>query len=86
MVSLIIEHEWKEKHKDEAFKVVGSIIDMEKNRKLPEGFKLISVQILANKDRAICNWEAPSRDALLSLVKQVNPPTKYEVYEAQKIF
>ena len=39
----------------EAFKVVGSIIDMEKNKKLPEGFKLISVQVLANKDRAIAS-------------------------------
>ena len=55
MVNLIIEHEWKEKHKDEAFKVVGSIIDMEKNKKLPEGFKLISVQVLANMDRAIAS-------------------------------
>ena len=86
MANLIIEHEWKEKNKDAAFKVVGSIIDMQKNSKLPAGFKLISVQVLGDKNRAICNWEAPSRDALLSLVKQVNPPTKYEVYEAQKIF
>lgn len=86
MVNLIVEHVWKDKNKDEAFKVVGSIIEMEKGGKLPEGYKLQSVQVLGSENKAICNWEAPSRNDLLALVKQVNPPTKYSVYEAQKIF
>lgn len=86
MVNLIVEHVWKDKNKDEAFKVVGSIVEMEKDGKLPEGFKLLTVQVIGAENKAICNWEAPSRNDLLSLVKKVNPPTKYSVYDAQKIF
>lgn len=86
MVNLLVEHEWKEKNKDEVFKVVGNIIDMQKNNKLPEGYKLLSVQVIGSENRAVCNWEAPGKNELLSLVKQVNPPTKFAVHEAQKIF
>ncbi|MFG1518920.1 MAG: hypothetical protein AAE977_00385 [Thermoplasmataceae archaeon] len=86
MVNLLVEHRWKDKNKDEAFKVVGSIIEMQKNSKMPEGFKLLSVQVVGSENMAICNYEAPSKEALESLVKKVNPPTKYQVFEAQKIF
>jgi len=86
MVNVIVEHEWEDSKKDEAFKVVGNIVNMQKENKLPEGFKLLSVQVIASKNKAICSWEAPGADSLLSLVKQVNPPTRYEVNEAQKIF
>ncbi len=86
MVNVIVEHEWEDSNKEEAFKVVGNIVNMQKESKLPEGFKLLSVQVISSKNRAICSWEAPNTDSLLSLVKQVNPPTKYDVMEAQKIF
>ncbi len=86
MTNLIVEHEWKEKNKEEAFKVVGSIVEMAKNSKLPAGFKLQSIQVLGSENKAICNWEAPSKNDMIGLLKQVNPPTKHTVFEAQKLF
>ena len=85
MVNLIVEHRWKEKNQEAAFKVVGSIVDMAKNGKLPQGFSLKSINVIGSERMAICNWEAPSLNDLKGLVEQVNPPTKYEIFEAQKL-
>ena len=85
LVNLIVEHRWKEKNQEEAFKVVGSIVDMAKNGKLPQGFSLKSINVIGSERMAICNWEAPSLADLKGLVAKVNPPTKYEVFEAQKL-
>ncbi|KAA8922678.1 hypothetical protein [Thermoplasma sp.] len=85
MVSLIVEHRWKEKNQDEAFKVVGSIIDMQKNGKLPAGFTLKSVNVIGNERMAICEWEAPSLEDFRSLMEKVNPPTKHEIFATQKL-
>ncbi|MEM0157520.1 MAG: hypothetical protein QXN26_05605 [Thermoplasmataceae archaeon] len=85
MVNLIVEHRWKEKNQEAAFKVVGSIVDMAKNGKLPQGFSLKSINVIGSERMAICNWEAPSLSDLKGLVAQVNPPTKYEIFEAQKL-
>lgn len=86
MTNLVVEHRWKAKEKDEVVKVVGGIVDMAKNGKLPEGFKLNSIQLVGSEDMAICNWEAPSKDAMIGLLDKVNPPTKHKVFEADKIF
>ncbi len=86
MTNVIVEHRWKPKEKDEVIKVVGGIVDMAKNGKLPEGFKLNSIQLIGSEDMAICNWEAPSSTAMHDLLNKVNPPTKHKVYEADKIF
>ncbi len=85
MVNLIVEHRWKEKNQEAAFKVVGSIVDMAKNGKLPQGFSLKSINVIGSERMAICNWEAPGLNDLKGLVAQVNPPTKYEIFEAQKL-
>ncbi|MCL4331180.1 MAG: hypothetical protein M1304_02780 [Candidatus Thermoplasmatota archaeon] len=85
MVNLIVEHRWKEKNQEAAFKVVGSIVEMAKNGKLPQGFSLKSINVIGSERMAICNWEAPSLNDLKGLVEQVNPPTKYEIFEAQKL-
>ncbi|QRF75189.1 hypothetical protein Thermo_00683 [Thermoplasmatales archaeon] len=86
MANIIVEHRWKEHNKAEAFKVVGSIVDMAKNGKLPAGFTLKSINVIGQEDRAVCNWEAPSVGDMQNLLKSVNPPTKHEVYAADKIF
>lgn len=86
MTNIIVEHRWREHNKDEAFKVVGSIVDMAKNSKLPAGFTLQSINVIGEENRAVCNWEAPSANDMKELLKKVNPPTKHEVFEAQKIF
>lgn len=86
MTNVIVEHRWKPKEKDEVVKVVGGIVDMSKTGKLPEGFKLNSIQLVGSEDMAICNWEAPSAEAMRGLLEKVNPPTKHKVYEATKIF
>ncbi|CAC11311.1 hypothetical protein [Thermoplasma acidophilum] len=85
MVSLIVEHRWKGKNQDEAFKVVGSIIDMQKNGKLPAGFTLKSVNVIGDERMAICEWEAPSLEDFKSLMEKVNPPTKHEIFATQKL-
>ncbi|MEM0159007.1 MAG: hypothetical protein QXV22_05405 [Thermoplasmataceae archaeon] len=86
MANIIVEHRWKEKNKDEAFKVVGSIVDMAKNGKLPSGFSLKSINVIGSENRAVCNWDAPSVNDMKDLLAKVNPPTKHEVYEAMKVF
>lgn len=86
MVNLIVEHRWKDRDQEGAFKAVSGIVEMAKGNKLPAGYSLKSIQVIGNENMAICNWEAPSKDAMISLLKQVNPPTKHEVFEAQKLF
>ena len=86
MVNLIVEHRWKNRDKESAFKVVGEIVEMAKNGKLPEGYALQSIQVIGAENMALCNWEAPGKEEMKGLLKQVNPPTKHEVYEAQKSF
>ncbi len=86
MTELIIEHEWKSSDGDKVMQVVGGIIEMQKKGSLPAGFTLRSVQLLKGKNRAICNWEAPSASELSDLLGKVNPPTVHTVSEASKIF
>jgi hypothetical protein len=85
MVSLVVEHRWKEKNAQDAFKVVGSIIDMQKNGKLPSGFTLKSVNVVENERMAVCEWDAPSVDDFKGLLEKVNPPTKHEVYLSKRL-
>jgi len=86
MATLVVEHRWKKKNEKQAFEVVGTIIDMAKNGKLPEGYKLISINVLKDRGTALCNWEAPSAEAMRQLLEKVKPPTKHTVYDSQKIF
>ncbi len=85
MVNAIVEHKWEEASQEKVFNVVGNIVEMSKSGKLPEGFKLKSINVIGSQRRAICNWDAPSIADLEGLVKQVNPPTEFKVYEAMKI-
>jgi hypothetical protein len=85
MVSLIVEHRWKEKNEQDAFKVVGSIIDMQKNGKLPQGFSLKSVNVVEKEKMAVCSWDAPSLEDFKGLMEKVNPPTKHEIYVANRL-
>ncbi len=85
MATIIVEHTWNDQDKDELFKVVGSIVEMQQNGSLPEGFALKSIDVLNGENRAICHWQAPSRDAMSSLLGQVNPPSKHNVFETQKV-
>jgi hypothetical protein len=86
MTNVVVEHRWKAENQAEAFKVVGSIVDMAKKGALPAGFSLKAINVLAGENRAICNWEAPSASAMNDLLSKVNPPTEHRVIEAQRIF
>lgn len=86
MVNAIVEHKWNESDQTKVFEVVGNIVDMAKSGKLPSGFKLNYVNVVASERRAICGWDAPSAEGLRKLVDQVNPPTTHVVNEAMKIF
>jgi hypothetical protein len=85
MATVIVEHEWNAKDGEKVFKIVGSIVEMSKTGKLPKGFSLKSVDVIAGSPRAICRWEAPSAEALSGLLGQVNPPTTHRVVETQKV-
>ncbi|MCL5438346.1 MAG: hypothetical protein M1148_04020 [Candidatus Thermoplasmatota archaeon] len=85
MVNAIVEHRWKPEDEEKVFSVVGSIIEMSKSGKLPEGFKLGSVNVIGEERRAICNWEAPGVSELEGLVREVSPPTEFRVFEAKRI-
>jgi len=86
MAELIVQHTWKKENAEAAFAVVQSIVGMAQSGKLPPGYTLKSVNVVAGDNRAFCTWQAPSREALEGLVGQVNPPTEHAVYEVQKIF
>lgn len=85
MVEVIVEHEWKAEDSANVMKVVGSVIEMQKNGTLPQGFELKGVQLLKDKNRAICNWEAPSASSLSELVGKVNPPTVHVATETSRV-
>lgn len=86
MVNAIVEHKWKESDQENVFNAIGKIVEMARMNKLPEGFKLKSINIIGNQRRALCSWDAPSMDALKGLVSQINPPTSHEVLEAMSVF
>lgn len=85
MATIIVEHEWKNEDGEKVFKVVGSIVNMSKEGKLPEGFSLKSVDAMSGFPKAVCRWEAPSAEALSQLISQVNPPTTHKVTETMKV-
>lgn len=85
MTTVIVEHEWKKGDTDSVFKVVGSIVDMAKGGKLPQGFSLTSIDVIPDTSKAMCRWEAPSAEALSGLISQVNPPTVHRIKETQRI-
>ncbi len=86
MADLIVQHTWKQENADAAFAAVKSIVGMAQSGKLPPGYSLKSVNVVAGDHRAFCTWQAPNRQALEQLVGQVNPPTDHVVYEVQKVF
>ena len=85
MVNAIVEHEWREKDQEKVLSVVGSIVDMAKNGKLPKGFELNAISVIGEERRAICSWVCPSVDQLRGLLSQVNPPTKHTVKQVNRI-
>ncbi len=86
MAELIVQHTWKKENAEAAFAVVKNIVGMAQSGKLPAGYRLTSVNVVAGDNRAFCTWQAPSKRDLEALVGQVNPPTEHAVYEVQKIF
>lgn len=85
MVNAIVEHKWEEKDEEKIFNIVGSLVEMNKEKKFPEGFKLKSINVIGNERRAICNWDAPKVSDLQELVKSLSPPSDFKVFEAMKI-
>ena len=85
MTELIVQHTWKKENADAAFAAVKTIVGMAQSGKLPAGYTLASVKVVAGDNRALCSWRAPSKQALEELVGQVNPPTDHAVYEVQTI-
>lgn len=85
MANIIVEHEWKNEDTEQVFKVVGNIVEMSKNGQLPEGFSLKSVDVISGETKAVCRWEAPSKDALAELIGKVDPPTSHKLVETQKV-
>lgn len=85
MAKMIVEHKWSQENSEEVFKVVGSIVEMSKDGQLPDGYRVKSIDLLDGQNRAICTWEAPSREALSGLIEKVNPPTSHSISEAKQI-
>ncbi|MCL4437908.1 MAG: hypothetical protein AAE983_05850 [Thermoplasmataceae archaeon] len=85
MVNVIVEHRWKERDQEQVMKVVGGIVQMSKDGKLPAGFSLKSINVIGEERMAVCNWDAPSVKDMKGLLDQVNPPTKHEVHEATRV-
>lgn len=85
MANVVVEHVWNEQDTENLFKVVGSIVEMQKNGTLPQGFVLKSIDVLKGENRAICRWEAPGSSAMSDLLARVNPPSRHNAYETQKV-
>lgn len=86
MADFIVQHTWKPENAEAAFAAVKNIIGMAQSAKLPAGYSLKAVNVVAGDSRAFCTWHAPSKQSLEQLVGQVNPPTEHSVYEVQKVF
>jgi hypothetical protein len=86
MSDFLIQHVWKSENTENAVKTVKAIAGMAKDGKLPQGFKLKSINAVSGENRAFCTWEAPSRKALADLVAQVRPPTEVTIFELQKMY
>lgn len=85
MANIVVEHKWKDEDGEKVMKTVEGIIDMKHSGSLPSGFNLLSINVIGQENRAICNWEAPSSDAMSELLGQVNPPTTHNVYQAERV-
>ncbi len=86
MAEFIVQHNWKAENGEKVVQTVKGIIEMAKESKLPSGFRLESVNVVAGENRALCTWEAPSRKAISDLVQQVNPPTEWSVAELSRMY
>ncbi len=85
MSEFLIQHTWKSENTNAVVGVVQNIAGMAQKGQLPSGFSLRSIDVVPGDTRAYCRWRAPSKEALSSLLGQVNPPTDHVVYELQKL-
>lgn len=86
MAEFIIEHEWSPENTERVVQTVNGIVEMAKSSKLPAGFQLKGINVVADQTRAFCTWDAPSKRAISDLVQKVNPPTKWSVFELNKMY
>ena len=86
MAEFIIEHEWSAENSERVVKTVNGIVEMAKSSKLPAGFQLKEVNVVAGGTKAFCTWNAPSKSAIAELVQKVNPPTKWSVFELNRMY
>ncbi len=61
--------------------MMGTLADMARSGRLPEGFQLLWIRRDAGATEAFCAWQAPGKQRLESLVAGLNPPGMHVVHE-----
>ncbi len=86
MVNVIVIHQWKPEQKEKVMKFATTITDLAKNKKLPEGLKLLEIHMAKNANMAVCKWEADSLQHLLNVASTLKPEWQITAIEVEKAY
>ena len=67
-------------------KFATTITDLAKNKKLPEGLKLLEIHMAKNANMAVCKWEADSLQHLLNVASTLKPEWQITAIEVEKAY
>ena len=81
-----IEHTWEPSQTNKVVAKVGAAVEAAKQGKVPAGFRPVAIYAVPGTTTAHCVWDAPSKDALESLYKSLDIPTRRTIREVQPFF
>ncbi len=85
-MDVIVIHQWKPEQKDKVMKFASTIMDLAKNKKLPEGLKLVEVYMAKNANTAVCKWSVDYLQHLLDTASTLKPEWQITVLEVEKAY
>ena len=86
MTHVIVVHSWEDAQKEKVMEFATKIISMAKEKKLPAGLKLISLDLAENKNMAVCHWEVDTLDHLMQVAGSLQPTWKIEAFAAKNMY
>lgn len=86
MVSVVVVHSWDDSQKEQVMAFANRVMTMAKEKKLPAGLKLISIDLGENKNMAVCHWEVDSLDHLMQVAGSLKPTWKIDAFVAKNVY
>lgn len=65
---------------------LGGLKDKARTGGLPAGIKLVEFNSCLGENMNCAIWEAPTKDALETALRQMNPPGKREIHELRQAY